>query len=76
MGVNGLYSKKKNYLTIRRGLVTTKFLLSETEGSARVRVQLGPAVGCLMTLPVNDRERMGYPTASSPKEFSALFAWA
>lgn len=37
-------------------------------GRAQIRIQLGPLVGAVMSLLVNGRGLLGYPTASSPRK--------
>lgn len=41
-------------------------------GKAQMRIQLGPLVGAVMSLLVNGRGLLGYPTASSPRKDDIL----
>jgi hypothetical protein len=54
----------------QKRLVKKRPFLRETKGSAEAQlwIQLGPAVGALMPLSVNDRGHLVYPTTSSPRK--------
>jgi hypothetical protein len=62
------------FIRKKKELVRKMSLLKDTEGlaGARLWVQLGPVVGTLMSLSVNNRGCLGYPTASSPREENIL----
>jgi hypothetical protein len=63
----------------QKWLVKVSFLLRETKVSAKAKLQMGLMVVALMFLSVNDRGRLGYPTARSPKKetyVSVQLRWA
>jgi hypothetical protein len=70
MGVSGFPIKMKKCLTNRRGW----------SRRGNLRAWLGPVVApagtsgeALISLSANDRGRLGYPSASSPKEVPGIY---